>query len=74
MTVTYEKLQSWKPDGLGDAADKLNTLRKKLVDQQDEMDAGKPPGTWQSDSAQAARDRHKRLVQDINDIAAPLSA
>jgi hypothetical protein len=74
MTVTYEKLQSWKPDGLGDAADKLNTLRKKLIDQQDEMDAGKPPGTWQSDSAQAARDRHKRLVQDINDVAAPLSA
>jgi hypothetical protein len=74
MTVTYEKLQSWKPDGLSDAADKLNNLRKKLIDEQDEMDAGKPPGTWQSDSAQAARDRHKRLVQDINDIAAPLSA
>lgn len=75
MTVTYEKLQSWKPDGLSDAADKLNTLRKKLIDQQDEMDAGKPPDSWQTaNSSEAARSRHKRLVEDLNDIAAPLSA
>ncbi|MBG6095292.1 hypothetical protein [Nocardioides luteus] len=75
MTVTYEKLQSWKPDGLSDAADKLNNLRKKLIDQQDEMDAGKPPETWQTpNSSEAARSRHKRLVEDLNDIAAPLSA
>ena len=75
MTVTYEKLQSWKPDGLSGAADKLNNLRKKLIDQQDEMDAGKPPASWQTpNSSEAARNRHKRLVEDLNDIAAPLSA
>lgn len=75
MTVTYEKLQSWKPDGLSGAADKLNNLRKKLIDQQDEMDAGKPPASWQTpNSSEAARSRHKRLVEDLNDIAAPLSA
>jgi hypothetical protein len=75
MTVTYEKLQSWKPNGLSDAADKLNNLRKKLIDQQDEMDAGKPPDSWQTpNSSEAARNRHKRLVEDLNDIAAPLSA
>lgn len=75
MTVTYEKLQSWKPDGLSGAADKLNNLRKKLIDQQDEMDAGKPPDSWQTpNSSEAARNRHKRLVEDLNDIAAPLSA
>ncbi|MDR7311595.1 hypothetical protein J2S40_002653 [Nocardioides luteus] len=39
------------------------------------MDAGKPPDTWQTpNSSEAARDRHKRLVEDLNDIAAPLSA
>lgn len=75
MTVTYERLQSWKPDGLSGAADKLNNLRKKLIDQQDEMDAGKPPASWQTpNSSEAARSRHKRLVEDLNDIAAPLSA
>ncbi|MEU0316612.1 WXG100 family type VII secretion target [Nocardioides sp. NPDC006273] len=73
MTVTYDKLQSWKPEQLDAAADDLNTARKKLLDQQDEMDAGKVPDTWIGQSATAAENRHRRLVASLNDMAAPLS-
>ncbi|MER7608818.1 WXG100 family type VII secretion target [Nocardioides sp. NPDC127503] len=73
MTVTYDKLQSWKPEQLDAAADDLNTARKKLLDQQDEMDAGKVPDTWIGQSATAAENRHRRLIASLNDMAAPLS-
>ncbi|MEU0267095.1 WXG100 family type VII secretion target [Nocardioides sp. NPDC006303] len=73
MTVTYDELQSWKPEQLDAAADDLNTARKKLLDQQDEMDAGKVPDTWIGQSATAAENRHRRLVASLNDMAAPLS-
>ncbi|MFE6506121.1 hypothetical protein ACFVDI_03630 [Nocardioides sp. NPDC057767] len=73
MAVTYEQLQSWKPEELDTAADQLNTARKSFQDQQDEMDAGKVPSTWIGEAATRAENRHRRLVADLNDIAAPLS-
>lgn len=55
MAITYDQLQSWEPGDLDAAAEELNAaVRKKLVDQQDEMDAGKPPGSWVGISADAA--------------------
>ncbi|MGH3974126.1 MAG: hypothetical protein ACRDS9_12505 [Pseudonocardiaceae bacterium] len=72
MTVTYDTLQSWKPEQLDAAADNLNTARKKLLDQQDEMDAGKVPDTWIGQSATSAENRHRALVASLNDIASPL--
>ena len=73
MAVTYDQLQSWKPEQLDNAANDLNSARKKLQDQQDEMDAGKVPDTWIGQSATAAESRHRQLVAALNDIAAPLS-
>ncbi|MFJ2759310.1 hypothetical protein ACIO3S_27185 [Nocardioides sp. NPDC087217] len=74
MAITYEQLQSWKPGDLEAAAEELNAaVRKKLVDQQDEMDAGKPPGTWEGLSAEAARMRHDKLTEGLNDMAAPVA-
>lgn len=72
MAGTYEQLQSWKPEGLDAAADDLNTARKKLLDQQDEMDAGKVPDTWIGEAATRAENRHRALVASLNDIASPL--
>lgn len=73
MAITYEQLQGWKPTQLDAAADDLNTARKKIQDQQDEMDAGKVPDTWIGQAATRAENRHRRLVADLNDMAAPLS-
>ena len=73
MAVTYEQLQSWKPEELDTAADQLNTARKSFQDQQDEMDAGKMPNTWIGEAATRAENRHRRLIADLNDMAAPLS-
>ncbi|GGU38750.1 WXG100 family type VII secretion target [Nocardioides albus] len=73
MAVTYDQLQSWKPEDLDSAADQLNTVRKSFQDQQDEMDAGKVPDTWVGEAATRAENRHRRLIADLNDIAAPLS-
>jgi hypothetical protein len=73
MAVTYDQLQSWKPEQLDTAADQLNTARKSFQDQQDEMDAGKVPSTWIGEAATRAENRHRRLIADLNDMAAPLS-
>ncbi|MGH3349545.1 MAG: hypothetical protein ACRDPS_02680 [Nocardioides sp.] len=73
MAVTYEQLQKWKPEELDAAADQLNTARKKLFDQQDELDAGSTPSSWIGQAATRAENRHRRLVSSLNDIAAPLS-
>ncbi|EGD40412.1 hypothetical protein NBCG_05328 [Nocardioidaceae bacterium Broad-1] len=72
MAVTYDQLQKWKPEELDAAADDLNTARKKLLDQQDEMDAGKVPDTWVGEAATRAENRHRALVESLNDIASPL--
>ncbi|MFE6645550.1 hypothetical protein ACFVJS_03240 [Nocardioides sp. NPDC057772] len=72
MAVTYDQLQMWKPEELDAAADDLNTARKKLLDQQDEMDAGKVPDTWVGEAATRAENRHRALVESLNDIASPL--
>ena len=72
MAVTYTQLQDWKPEELDTAADDLNTVRKKLLDQQDEMDAGKVPDTWIGEAATRAENRHRGLVESLNDIASPL--
>ncbi|MET8520480.1 hypothetical protein [Nocardioides sp. NPDC004968] len=37
------------------------------------MDAGKPPGTWLGLSAEAARLRHDKLTEGLNDMAAPVA-
>jgi len=74
MAITYEQLQGWEPGDLEAAAEELNaSVRKKLNDQQDEMDAGKPPGTWEGLSAEAARQRHENLTEGLNDMAAPVA-
>ncbi|WP_406034703.1 WXG100 family type VII secretion target [Nocardioides sp. NBC_00163] len=73
MAVTYEQLQTWKPEELDTAADQLNTARKSFQDQQDEMDAGKVPDTWVGEASTRAENRHRRLIADLNDMAAPLS-
>lgn len=72
MALTYDQLQDWKPEQLDAAADDLNTARKKLLDQQDEMDAGKVPDTWIGQAATRAENRHRALVASLNDIASPL--
>lgn len=71
MALTYEQLQKWNPAQVEAVADALNRhVRKGLVDQQDEMDAGRPPADWTGDAAERARSRHSRLVDGLNDIAA----
>lgn len=71
--LTYEELMSWEPAVLAESADKLNSDRKSFIDLQDEVDHGKPPGTWTGDSADSAGISHKRLQGDLNDIAAGVS-
>ncbi|MER7558836.1 hypothetical protein ABTZ46_17960 [Nocardioides sp. NPDC126508] len=73
MTLSYEQLMKWRPERISAAGDDLNTLRKKTIDQQDEMSVGKVPGTWIGASAERAKQRYDRLHDGLNDIAAPLS-
>ncbi|MDQ4110513.1 MAG: hypothetical protein M3306_05355 [Actinomycetota bacterium] len=74
MAITYEQLQGWEPGDLEAAAEELNaSVRKKLNDQQDEMDAGKVPGSWVGVSADAATLRHDKLTEGLNDMAAPVA-
>lgn len=73
MTLTYEQLMSWEPAQIEAVGDQLNTLRKKLIDQQDEMSTGRVPGTWQGESAERAKSRYDKLHDQLNDLAAPVS-
>jgi hypothetical protein len=74
MAITYEQLQGWEPGDLEAAAEELNaSVRKKLNDQQDEIDAGKVPGSWVGASADAATLRHEKLIEGLNDMAAPIA-
>jgi polar amino acid transport system substrate-binding protein len=74
MAITYEQLQGWGPGDLDAAAEELNaSVRKKLLDQQDEMDGGKIPGSWVGASADAATLRHDKLTEGLNDMAAPVA-
>lgn len=70
--ITYETLMSWNPGALEAAAEAINNdVRKRLVDQQDEIDgAAKIPASWHGDSADAARHRVADLRDGLNDIAA----
>jgi hypothetical protein len=71
--TTIEELQSWSPDAVGTSAESLNADRKALVDLQDEMDAGRPPGSWQGEAATAAGESHDRLYARLADLVATVS-
>lgn len=71
--TTIEQLLSWDPAAIGASAEDLNADRKALVDLQDEMDAGSPPGSWQGEAATAATDSHTRIYARLADLVAAVS-
>lgn len=73
MALSYDQLMQWDPSVAEAVADALNEIRKKLVDQQGEMDVAKMPGTWEGASAEAAQQRHNKLRDSFNDIVAPVA-
>ncbi|MET1058562.1 MAG: DUF6571 family protein [Nocardioides sp.] len=76
--VTIAQLESWKPERLSSIADDLNTRRGKLVDLQDELDAGKPPASWVGADSYYAEQKHlelaEQIVDDVAEIATVISA
>lgn len=71
--TTIDQLLSWNPEALGTSAESLNSDRKALVDLQDEIDAGSPPGSWQGEAAAAAEESHGRLNDRLVDLVAAVS-
>lgn len=71
--TTIDELLGWDPAALGTAAEGLNADRKALVDLQDEMDAGRPPTTWQGQAATAAGESHDKLYDRLADLVAAVS-
>lgn len=69
--LTYDQLMAWNPGKLSGIADRVNNGRKRMVDQQDELDAGKIPPDWTGAAAERARVRHRKLYDQINDLVAP---
>lgn len=69
--LTYDQLMAWNPGKLSGIADRVNNGRKRMVDQQDELDAGKIPPDWTGAAAERARVRHRNLYDQINDLVAP---
>ncbi|GAA1775371.1 hypothetical protein GCM10009795_021660 [Nocardioides hankookensis] len=71
--TTIAQLESWDPAAVGASAESLNSDRKALVDLQDEMDAGSPPGSWQGEAATAAVGSHDRVYARLADLVAAVS-
>ncbi|KQW48017.1 hypothetical protein ASC77_16620 [Nocardioides sp. Root1257] len=71
--TTIAQLESWDPAAVGASAESLNADRKALVDLQDEMDAGSPPGSWQGEAATAAVGSHDRIYARLADLVAAVS-
>lgn len=71
--VTIAQLQSWSPATLSAIADVLIKRKRGLEDLQDEIDAAKPPASWQQGNSAAARTQHTMLRDRLNDLAAEVS-
>ncbi|MEU0314871.1 DUF6571 family protein [Nocardioides sp. NPDC006273] len=69
--LTYDQLMTWNPGKLSGIADRINSGRKRMIDQQDELDAGEIPPDWTGAAAERARLRHRNLRDQINDLVAP---
>lgn len=74
MTLTYQQLMSWSASGVEAAAEEVNSqIRKKLLNQQDEIDAGRVPGSWHGEAAVRAQQRFAKVRDGLNDLAANVS-
>lgn len=71
--VTIAQLQSWSPATLSAVADVLIKRKRGLEDLQDEIDAAKPPASWQQGNSAAARTQHTMLRDRLNDMAAEVA-
>lgn len=71
--VSIGDLQAWNPSALSNVGDALIKRKRTLEDLQDEIDGGKPPGSWQHGNSDAARTQHTALRDRLNDIAAEVA-
>lgn len=63
--VSPTQLRSWRPDRLAAISDEVAAHRRALIDQSDELAAGKVPTSWTLDSALAAQAAHRRLADGL---------
>ncbi len=63
----------WRPAELDGVAEAMTQRRRALLDLQDELDGGRPPGTWVSAAATAARTEHGDLQLRLADLVAEVS-
>lgn len=73
MTLSYDQLMKWRPEQGDAAGDRLNNIRKKLADQQGEMDVARMPDSWEGASAESAHQRFRNLRDSFNDIVSPVA-
>jgi hypothetical protein len=71
--ATIAQVLTWESTTLDQAADGLYTLRKQLIDLQDEVDDSRVPGTWMGEAAAAATKEHGTIVDDLRDITAEVA-
>ena len=72
--TTISTVLAWRPADLDPVAEGLVARRRTLVDLQDELDAGRPPTTWNSGAATRARTAHEGLRHRLADLVAEVSA
>lgn len=71
--VTISQLLTWESGPLDQAADGLYSLRRTLVDLQDEVDDSRVPMTWTGDAATTAATEHGKLVDRLRDVTAEVA-
>ncbi len=71
--ATWSEVKQWKPDAIGQLGDHLAAQNNLVVGLQDELDRGHP-AEWTGDAADAAGNDLRARRQELEDLAARLSA
>lgn len=72
--VTIAEVLKWKIGPVEEAGEFLLNRRSRLLEHQTDIDAGRPPSTWESPHIEAAVRVHQELKLRLNDMVAEVSS
>ncbi|WP_216216056.1 DUF6973 domain-containing protein [Amycolatopsis aidingensis] len=70
----WDEIKRWNPDAVGKVGDALVTARNQVLGLQDEIDSAATPPEWNGPGAESAREALTRHRQDLETMAAEISA
>ncbi|MBW3086633.1 hypothetical protein KEM60_02862 [Austwickia sp. TVS 96-490-7B] len=74
MSLTWQQIKRWDARKIGEAEKALKSNLDAILSCADELDTMKKTTAWSGKAAQAASDRCKKLIDDMEKIASEVSA